>query len=51
MDNGRMVIVRVNDRGPYSGNRLIDLSYAAAKRLEMLDVGTARVEVTILEEL
>lgn len=45
LDNGRSVIVRVNDRGPFHGNRLIDLSWAAAKKLDFLDKGTARVEV------
>lgn len=43
--NGRSVVVRVNDRGPFHGGRLIDLSYAAAYRLDMLKKGTARVEV------
>ena len=45
LDNGRRAVVRVNDRGPFVGSRVIDLSYAAAKRLDMLDAGTARVEV------
>lgn len=45
LDNNRSVIVRVNDRGPFHGSRLIDLSYAAAYRLGMLKKGTARVEV------
>ncbi len=43
--NGRSVIVRVNDRGPFHGGRLIDLSYAAAQKLGYLDKGTAEVEV------
>lgn len=43
--NGRSVIVRVNDRGPFHGSRLIDLSYAAAYRLDMLSKGTAHVEI------
>lgn len=43
--NGRSVIVRVNDRGPFHGDRLIDLSYAAAKKLGYQSNGTARVEV------
>jgi len=46
LDNGREVIVRVNDRGPFLHNRLIDLSYAAANRLGVVKTGTARVEVT-----
>lgn len=45
LDNGRSVIVRVNDRGPFHGDRLIDLSWAAAKKLDFLGNGTARVEV------
>lgn len=51
LDNGRQVIVRVNDRGPFHGNRLIDLSYAAAARLGMLKHGTARVEVEAIDPL
>ena len=46
LDNGLSVIVRVTDRGPYHGNRLIDLSYGAAKKLGMLRKGTAKVELT-----
>lgn len=45
LDNGKSVIVRVNDRGPFHGDRLIDLSYAAAKKLGYQSRGTARVEV------
>ena len=45
LDNGRTVVVRVNDRGPFHGDRLIDLSYAAAKKLGYQSRGTARVEV------
>lgn len=48
LDNGRSVIVRVNDRGPFHGDRLIDLSWAAAKKLDFLGNGTARVEVALL---
>ncbi|WP_442915391.1 septal ring lytic transglycosylase RlpA family protein [Marinobacter sp. OP 3.4] len=48
LDNGRSVIVRVNDRGPFHGNRLIDLSWAAAKKLDFLGNGTARVEVAAI---
>ena len=43
--NGRKVIVRINDRGPFHDNRLIDLSYGAAVKLDMAAAGTARVEV------
>lgn len=48
LDNGRSVIVRVNDRGPFHGDRLIDLSYAAAKKLGYQGKGTARVEVAAI---
>ncbi|WP_374087800.1 septal ring lytic transglycosylase RlpA family protein [Methylomicrobium lacus] len=43
LENNRKVIVRINDRGPFVGNRLLDLSYAAAQELEMK--GTAPVEI------
>jgi rare lipoprotein A len=43
--NGRSIVVRVNDRGPFVANRLIDLSYAAARKLDMVRAGTALVEV------
>ena len=43
--NGRSVIVRVNDRGPFKDNRIIDLSYGAATRLGIASGGTAEVEV------
>lgn len=45
LDNNRSIIVRVNDRGPFHGDRLIDLSYAAAVKLGYADRGTARVSV------
>ncbi len=45
LKNGEQVVVKVTDRGPFSGNRLIDLSYVAAKKLGMLGRGTAPVEV------
>ncbi len=43
--NGKKVVVKVNDRGPFVDNRLIDLSYAAATALDMVRTGTTRVEV------
>lgn len=49
LDNGRSAVVQVNDRGPFIAHRLIDLSYAAAARLGMLQSGTARVEVVSVE--
>ncbi|MDQ2076278.1 septal ring lytic transglycosylase RlpA family protein [Marinimicrobium sp. ABcell2] len=48
LDNGRSVVVRVNDRGPFHDGRIIDLSYAAAQRLGFVDQGTAPVEVEII---
>ena len=45
LNNGRSVIVRVNDRGPFLENRLIDLSYAAAWKLGIIGTGTGIVEV------
>ena len=47
--NGRSVVVRVNDRGPFKANRIIDLSYAAALKLDMVRNGTTLVEVRGLE--
>ncbi len=49
LQNNRSVIVRVNDRGPFVGNRIIDLSYTAAAKLDMLRKGTAFVEVTAID--
>jgi len=46
--NGQSVIVRVNDRGPFVDNRIIDLSYAAARKLDMIRDGTSLVEVTAI---
>lgn len=48
LDNGRSVVVRVNDRGPFHEGRIIDLSYAAAVKLDFIRQGTARVEVRAL---
>jgi rare lipoprotein A len=45
LDNNRSIVVRVNDRGPFHGNRVIDLSYAAAVKLGYADRGTARVQL------
>lgn len=49
LQNGRSVVVRVNDRGPFVGNRIIDLSYTAATKLDMLRKGTAMVEVRTVD--
>jgi len=47
--NNRTVIVRVNDRGPFIDDRIIDLTYTAAQRLDMIGPGTARVRVEALD--
>ncbi len=49
LQNGRSVVVRVNDRGPFVGNRIIDLSYTAAAKLDMVRNGTAFVEVRSID--
>ncbi len=43
--NGRTVVVRINDRGPFGRGRIIDMSHAAARQLGMIDSGTAAVSV------
>ncbi len=48
LDNGRSVVVRVNDRGPFHDGRVVDLSYAAAVKLDIVRQGTGRVEVRAL---
>jgi rare lipoprotein A len=47
--NDKSIVVRVNDRGPFVHNRVIDLSYAAAAKLDMVKDGTSLVEVTAIE--
>lgn len=49
LKNNKSVKVRINDRGPFVKNRVIDLSLAAAKELDMLGTGTAEVRIDILE--
>ncbi|MGH8232262.1 MAG: septal ring lytic transglycosylase RlpA family protein, partial [Steroidobacteraceae bacterium] len=46
--NGRSVVVRINDRGPFVANRIVDLSYSAASRLDMIRNGTAFVQLEVL---
>src|SRR3954464_11910663 len=48
LHNGRSITVRVNDRGPYVGNRIIDLSYGAAQMLELRARGTEKVRLDIV---
>ena len=50
LDNGRSLVVRLNDRGPYVAGRIIDLSRASARLLGFMEQGTARVRVQILAE-
>ena len=49
LENGRKIVVRVNDRGPFHDNRIVDLSYTAALKLDMLDQGTALVKIRTLD--
>ena len=48
IENDRSVVVRINDRGPFAGGRIIDLSRAAAAALKMLRAGVTRVELEVL---
>jgi rare lipoprotein A len=47
--NGKKVVVKINDRGPFVDDRIIDLSYAAAKKIDMIREGTAPVRIKVLE--
>ena len=49
LKNGKQVVLRVNDRGPFHGNRVIDLSYTAAMKLDIVKEGTGLVEVRALD--
>ncbi len=51
LDNNRSVVVRINDRGPFVRNRVIDLSYAAARKLGIIGPGTAKVRLVALGEV
>ncbi|MBE5073092.1 septal ring lytic transglycosylase RlpA family protein [Erythrobacteraceae bacterium E2-1 Yellow Sea] len=48
--NGRSVVVRINDRGPFHGRRVIDLSRAAAEEIGIVQSGHGRVELELLED-
>ncbi len=48
LENGRSTIVRINDRGPFVQGRILDLSYTAAKKLDLVQSGTAKVRVTAI---
>ena len=47
--NNKSVVVRINDRGPFVAGRIIDLSYAAAKRIGMLAAGVTEVEIVVVD--
>ena len=49
LDNGKSLILRINDRGPYIDGRMLDCSYGAAKKLDFIDSGTANVKVEVIE--
>ena len=49
LDNGLKVIVKINDRGPFKDDRIIDLSYGAAMQLDMIEDGTSLVEIRAIE--
>jgi len=49
LSNGRKVVVRINDRGPFHGNRVLDLSRAAAEELGTLNAGVAQVQIRALQ--
>lgn len=50
LNNGRTAVVRINDRGPFVRGRIIDLSYAAAKKLGIAKTGVAPVEIRVLKK-
>jgi len=49
LDNGRTTTLRINDRGPFVGNRILDVSRRGARELDMIGPGTARVRITVTE--
>ncbi len=50
LNNGKKVTVRINDRGPFVRNRILDLSYAAAREIGMIDSGTAEIEARVIHQ-
>lgn len=50
LDNGREVIVRINDRGPFKQGRVVDLSLEAAKHIGLIPTGTARVQLEVIAD-
>ncbi|WP_036307603.1 septal ring lytic transglycosylase RlpA family protein [Methyloglobulus morosus] len=51
LENNKTVVVRINDRGPFVGSRLVDLSYAAAKKIGIQGEGTGKVEIKAISQL
>jgi rare lipoprotein A len=49
LENNKIVIVRINDRGPFKEGRMMDLSMGAAKEIDLIRTGTARVRMEVLE--
>ncbi len=49
VSNGRSVIVRVNDRGPFVPGRIVDVSHSAAQELDMVGRGTAKVKIDVVQ--
>ena len=49
LSNGKSLILRINDRGPYIGDRILDCSYGAAKKLDFLTEGVTEVKIQIIE--
>ena len=48
-NNGKSILIRINDRGPYVGNRILDCSFGAAKKLGFVGDGTAPVKIVVIE--
>ena len=48
LSNGKSVIVKINDRGPYAGRRILDVSEAAARQLDLLQAGTVKARISVL---
>jgi len=51
LGNGRSIVVKVNDRGPFVDNRILDLSLGAARKLDMLQEGVAEVRIDIVKAI
>ncbi len=49
LENGKSVVVRINDRGPFVRGRIIDLSYAAAKKIDMIRKGVVKVRIEVVK--